>query len=433
MIIDRIDNDDKEIILHMVLSFISLFIYMYLGALGKAIVFPYVSYLVLKNEINYYPAILLQLMIETSVLYVILISAFLLMLFYYPELKRQGLRIIVNTLILLFLILAAHFTFKMVFMNIPFLDAIYQYQTCLGLFPFFIGVLYGGRYTQRINKYLVTVFILYLVAAFLRYNFRTIAFVVPFFFCFSFVFLLFTKSRMPINKLLRIVVSLLLLMLCLRSFTTYTVIITSVIPLLLVMSYLYESHKIVRLFRPLALSLCVFSFMTYVLINYKGDTGGYDFETGISISNFFERAQAKAFEDRAPFWDSVLKGVAEKKSISIPFEMATYDSDVNGKEVNAHFGAHNLYLDILNTYGVLVGGVIIAVFLYMARLCYNLLRIRKIPIFLLILGSISIVILIIGGMDGAYPLMIAFNLVLTSSMGLCYGVFIKQKSVSHEK
>jgi hypothetical protein len=411
--------------LYILISIIALIAYSSLGALGKLIVFPLVFFLVLKNDFNYFPALIIQTVYGDFTVYVILLACIFLVIRYFKVLKDYKLSWTFIPLLILSIYIIGHLLYKLFILDIPLLIAIYQYNAFLGIFPFFMGVLYAKQLTKsNIKPVLFILFCIFIYGGYFK-GMAAIFFSIPFVFAYSVYNLSILSGKTNLNKILNLLLFTITLLMSISFFSTFTLIFTSLFTTLMVFFYFRKNNLGIKITISLIPFIVVFAFMAYAILNYEAKSVGYEFEGGITLSNFSERARAKAFEDRAPFWSGALKGIIEQGNLLIPVEVPVVEATIEGRTNEVAFGAHNLFLDILNSFGIIVGMAIIIIFISLSIKASGVLRKCNVQPVFVIMACLVTVISSVGSMDGAFPLLSGFSFLLMGISGLCYGLSCK--------
>lgn len=407
-------------ILRIAISIIATIAYTYMGGAAKLFVFPYVVFLVLKNDIDYFPALIVQLIAETFTIYIILFACVILTIINIRKLIQSDIKWIVILLLSIIPYIIWHFCYRVIFLHIPIIEAMDQYFLFLGIFPFFYGMLLSKQFTTGKFKELI----IFLFIAFLYSNIvfiRILFFLVPFFFTYSFYSLYLNIKGNSIS--LFSIFSIVTLLLCLRNFATFTLILTSIYATLLVFIYFRKWTITINLSTGIIPFIFIFIFMIYAMNNYKKNEDKFDLDSKITLQNSIERASAKAFEDRAPYWKGALDGIISEHNILIPFQINNVVADVGTeKSIEITFGSHTLFLELIRQYGIPIGLLLNIIFIILAIKIGGILRIENIQHNYIILACVTLSIFSIGSMNGTFPLQGNFSLLMMSTAGMCYGI-----------
>jgi len=155
--------------------------------------------------------------------------------------------------------------------------------------------------------------------------------------------------------------------------------------------------------------------------NLKGYNDKQKFDVSDSDA-WRQRLVFKAFGDRVPVWNGAWKQIQEDDNILPPINSNAFEiKTARGDQVEIEFGAHNLFLELIRTYGFLIGLVISLCFIWIITLGGRLLRIPNENIYLLVTAACVFAVGLIGSMFGQFPLMLTFSFLNIGFAGVTFG------------
>jgi hypothetical protein len=140
---------------------------------------------------------------------------------------------------------------------------------------------------------------------------------------------------------------------------------------------------------------------------------------------FWTLLQFKAFDDRAVIWAGGWDTIIKTELWWTPYDVPQYSYETNkGADIeNVEYGIHNIGLELMRNYGIMVGGFITLIYLLFLIQGPGkyIFRNRKLD-GLSILASACIGTGLVGAFVGQFVLMVTFSLILMSISGILFGI-----------
>lgn len=422
----------NEVFLQIIIAALSLAVYTYLGNLGKLIVFPYVVYLVLKNDIRFFPALVLQLLLVNYTVYIILLACILNSIIHFKTLKNLGLGPVFVLYLLIGVYVIGHFAYRALFTDTTLLLLTSKYDFYLGLAPFFSSVVYIKTYNQ--NDFRKTFYgLLFVIILGLLFHVRISFYAVPFLFVYFIRELFYVNGGIIRKYHLEKILIFILLILLFREMGTFTLLFSSLLSLTVYIAYRKKIQFIIKYASSIAPYILI-ALLISTLINNYGEVFSENevIAEKITVNNFLDRAVAKLVDDRVPFWRSGIKQIVHDKNVLMPIDIPLLDMEIeSGAYIEVEIGAHNLYIEIIRGFGLLLGSLILFIYIFIYYKSSKLLHSKAIASEFLIFLSVGLTINTFGGIWGAYPLLVSFSLLNMGIMGFLYSLqFSELKSLA---
>lgn len=418
------------------MGILSLFGYQYLGLPFKIIISTVIFLMIWSKRPEFFPGLAIHLIAESMSMYTILFSCLFTVLLHWKYWKQTK----IKWLFLLVIIPLPIFfwqTYSRYFeMKLGFLNSITPMEYYLGLFPFFYGVLISKKKTAGIFLGIIIVLIISSalnLSGLFSITVRLVFFSIPCLITYAFTIRIkHISSRLEFILLgSAFIVSLAYLLIAKN--TTFTLLLSTLFGWLLTF---LKKNKFIKLTYFLSSKWAFIITIIFVLIvansvNNSTVENVVDLNKDMSqlkltnVNDFKERLAFKSLGDRAPIWRGVLLSVIAEKNVLPPLTRTPYDiNTIWGKEIKTEIGAHNIFLELLRCYGIIIGiisGIIYITQLVYAGYSYKLLS--KDPLSISILSTV-ISVGVIGGMTGQFVLLASFSFLLMSLAGIFYGRYI---------
>ena len=423
-------KENSQIITHLAIALCCLPLYQFGGEVYKLLLAPYVLYLLFSIQPKFVPALLLHFMNGTTMSFLILLGCLIISIKHIKKLKYYKVRLLfLVTLMPLPFFLYAIFL-KMTLFDVAFVvlvDFLFMY---FGLFSFFYFVIMSDRIKANHLKYIfITLAISTVLSFFYSITVRYMFFTLPLFFS---LMLICLKYRKIFSKFF--IVSLLLVIMIISDGITTTLIVTSLIASLISILYVMRkklSGSIAYVFLAMTVYIVLTSIQNYNPSNTQ--LSNYEFSESegnlFDPSNLYNYSKFKLFEDRTPLWSSIYDNYVTNGWYSIPIapNNTFFLQTIQGTEYESDLTAHNIFLELIKSYGILTGIIISIVFIIMIIKSSLILKIKELNIYLIIISSSIISCGFFGGMVGQYLLLGTFSFLFIGLAGLCYGLFFNSK------
>jgi hypothetical protein len=158
----------------------------------------------------------------------------------------------------------------------------------------------------------------------------------------------------------------------------------------------------------------------------------YDYSAYIDMTikevNSFEslsnRIGMKFFDDRAPIWIGVWEDIVYEKNWLPPFKVTEIKAVTRTfKKVNFEFHAHNTYLELIRSNGIIMGLVLTTILIYFSLLGRKIFTLPNVDPLFIVFAVASIASLIIGSFTGIFVLLSTYAIFVLSIIGVAYAVF----------
>ena len=424
-------NIDKGL-LHLLIAFILLPGYFFLGIEYKIVLIPYVLFLLFSKKAIYYPALIIHFLPGTMISQIILLGCLVLSLGDIKILRQYRVSSMYILSISSFILLVYISIQKAYDLNYSIIDNLKDLAVYLGFFGFYYGVLVSAQFNRRIIERVLWVLLFSVVLQALIADDGTIRYyflALPLFITIT-IAKLITRRKISVSSIFIYISVLILVLVRLgRIELTFTLIMTTFISILIV--FLYERFKTLFLeIRTGTIFAILIIFLTVYVVNNPQFTGRpSDFETVNGITNISDLLTAfefKAFGDRGVLWIGTWNTLIRDYYIWPPFKPSDIEFELyKGTLIDVSYGAHNIVLELIRQYGFMVGlsGVIIYL-LIMMKLGKALSLTNSGPL-MVIVGAVVLSTAFVGGLVGHFVLINNFSFLLMSLCGICYGVFIR--------
>lgn len=431
-------SDRFTILLHIAIAIMLLPVYQTFGESFKYIVAPYVLYLVWKRDPAFLPALIIHFSLGSTISYLILLTTLILTITNLHTFRKMRLNWLIFLAFLPFPIFLYQTGVRIFEMNLGLIDTIIPLGFYLGIFPFFYGILLFPKFNETTWKALIAIL---LVLPFLKFmpgvatNIRAYWFSFPLSFTICWAILLYRKlfnfnSAISMAAILFLIITAGLRILGLKftlifsGFVALTSLILSVRKLTFFLKFVTRPKVII------ISSLLVAGIIAG--INKYGNIGSVDTQnlSYFNWDDFWLLFQYKAFDDRAVIWAGGWELVKGKDMLWPPYSPPSYSFyNARGSIISdVEFGIHNIGLELMRNYGLVVGTIITIIYsmmlikgpgkLLLNKQCY---RHKK---FLILFSATCLGVGLVGGLVGQHVLMPTFSLILMGISGVLYGYVI---------
>lgn len=430
-------SDRFTILLHIAIAIMLLPAYQTLGEAFKYAVSPYILYLVWKREPAFLPALVIHFSPGSTISYLILLTTFILTITNLNTFRKMRLKWLM-LLTFLPLPIFLYQTFVRVFdMNLGLIDTIRPLGFYLGIFPFFYGILLFPKFNETIWKALI--FVLFILP-FLKFmpgidmNIRAYWFSFPLFFtlCGSILFyqeLFKFKATIIGAAICFLVITAGLGILGLK----FTLIFSGFVALASLILSIRKSTFFLSFFARSKVIILATLLVAGIIagINKYGNVGSIDTQnlSYFNWDDFWLLLQYKAFDDRAVIWAGGWELVKGKDMLWPPYSPPSYSFyNARGSIISdVEFGIHNIGLELMRNYGLVVGAIITLAYAMMLIKGPGKLLLNKQSNgykYLILFSATCLGTGLVGGLVGQYVLMPTFSLILMSISGVLFAYTI---------
>ncbi len=412
--------------LHLLIALALLPAYFLLGQEFKLLVLPYVMFLVLAKKPAYFPAVLIHFLPGTMVSGFILVACIMVGVLNFSQLARLRLRvgfILTLTTFLMLLPVAIQSGRSVVEVS--------QYLSLgLGLFAFYYGALIGDQMDQKTLRRVLLILLLSVILQVIdpvNVTFRYYFLAVPAIIVVALGLLLPAKKRWRVSVTL-IVAAAAVVTLSISGFLeiTFVVVLSTFVAVNLIAARLLWK-KVLRGV-PVGKLLAVLAVVaTFYLASPVGDrTTVDDSVRGIqkieAVSDVLPAIKFKLFEDRGTLWIGAWTTISSRATLLPPARPPQIVFETfEGRYLEVEYGAHNIGLELLRSYGWLAGIACVLLYLsYLGYMGYGLLRIKASSLMLPVHAS-AMAVTFVGGTFGHFVLGNNFSLLLLALGGAGYG------------
>ena len=424
--------------IHLLVAIAMLPLQTMLGPSFQILVAPYIAYLVWARNPLYLPALFVLIAPGSTLSIFALLITLVLTVLYIPKFRTMRL----GWLVLLALLPLPVFIYmtgvRLFGMGMGIVEILKPLGFYLGLFPFFYGILIAPKIDRRALEGILLTFLILPLLKFMplvEFSIRAYWFSFPLFFAFA-------GAKIFLSKRLKVpfqwsVLSILFLLFAISFLgIKFTLIFAAFLALFALFTAVKGYEWLLNLFakpKLVILSVALVAVIVSIGSNYSTrNTQLYNVQESINYfdpESFWEGLKFKTFGDRAPIWAGGWALIQEEKMIWPPYKAPSYSFlNYKGSEVeDIEFGIHNIGLELMRNYGMVVGGVITLTYILMLIIGPGrFLRNRVNSPYLLLLAATCLGSGIVGGLVGQYVLMIAFSFILLSLSGMLFGQTLMQ-------
>lgn len=294
-----------------------------------------------------------------------------------------------------------------------------------------LSMTYGVLLKDKLNKTVATGLILsFLLVLFLQWLeivvfIRLMFYILPF----AIGYALFSYLELKRFKVKKFFLSLIFLVYVYITYTpTFTIILSGVLASFLFYLYSKKRFGLLKGFIG-SPALVILTAITFYAITSYSTNSFYEYRNlkmndVENVSDFYNRGRMKLFEDRAPLWAGALRQIVLNPSILPPTVIKEIEIDQRGEKNKRkwEFHAHNVYLELIRTTGILIGGFTIITLVLGVIKTKNTVIKYSITQEEALFFSISIGVILIGSFTGIFVLSRDFSLLPLTIMGYTYSL-----------
>jgi hypothetical protein len=438
-------ENNKGLWIHIWLALPCLAMYFIGPEIVKYLLIPYPIILLFQKEAKYIPAIILHTLAGSSISYIILLACFFMAIYNYKYLVAYKVNYLFLIIALPMPYMLFNFYFRFMVLHLPLSDSLNPIQYYLGIFPFFYGVLVFRKMNREIVLALFYVFFLIMTMHTIRaFDFKyriTFALYPLFFSVFIIGFLKSYTNYFPRGIKLISYGAFFFFIIDIKD-ASLTLLLSIIVATLTI--YRFKDSKILVLekeknFYKFGFPISVILILWLVIANSGIDSGQTN--TAVlhqtwditDLDQLFDRMIVKLTSDRMPLWKSVYKNTFVDYQLWFPplilGEYWVEDNFGNYSEIT--YGAHNLFLELNRTNGILLGTLIFFIFSTMLVKGSQIFRLRMAKSYVTnhlikMLYAAFLSAGFFGTLFGQYPLMVGVSFALLCFAGMSYGVFYDQ-------
>ena len=421
--------------INILIGILCLPAYLHLGEFFKYLIAPYIVYMVWSKKTEYFPALIIHITPGSIVSYLILITTLVISVQHFRTWRKLQIRYIFFISLLPLPIFIWQTVDRFFMQNLGLIQSMIPLDMYLGLFPFFYGTLLSRKMNLEVWRAIFIVLFFSLGVELLElkeYFARALFFALPALVSLAIYLLLFRHHNIDRNIKIIAVLALAYFISKINLYS-FTVIGSTGIATLLLIGFKRKFTTLSRLISSKWAFIVTMLLVFYAVTNQSRlrSIEALDFDMSnfkiTDIDMLRTRLYKKTFDDRAPLWLAVWNNVIAEKNILPPMELKEYEiENFYGTQYEANFGAHNIFLELLRQFGVIIGPITGLSFILIVISAGKLLLLKNLSnSFLIITASTVVAVGIIGGMTGQYPLLSTFSLLYIGLAGVCYGTYFQ--------
>lgn len=434
-------NNLSSGILHILIAILLLPVYQTFGEGFKYIVAPYILYLIWQCNPLFLPALFIHFSPGSTISILILITIFILTIINIPLFLKMKLGAALLLAFLPFPILFYQTLERIFILKLNFVDIVKPLSFYLGIFPFFYGILVFPKLNETIWKMLIGVLF---ILPFLKFvpgvdgNIRGYWFSFPLFFTLLGATLFYGRSFKFSSAIIWTSSLFLAITVAFEVFgLKFTLIFSGFLALIsLTLSVRDSTFWLSLLTRPRTIIISVLLVAGIIAgVNKYGNVKSMSKVEQESLSyldwdDFWMLLQYKTFDDRAVIWEGGWEMLNNKDMLWPPHSPPSYSYyNASGSKIkNVEFGIHNIGLELMRNYGIIIGIIITLTYAFMliigpGKLLFVHSRYR----YAIVFSATCIGAGWVGGLVGQHVLMPTFSLILMGFCGIsfAYTIYLK--------
>jgi hypothetical protein len=437
--------DNSGMWIHIWLALPCLAMYFIGPEIVKYLLIPYPIVLMFKKEAKYIPAIIIHTLAGSSISYIILLACFFLAILNYKYLVAYRLHFMFLIISIPMPYMLFNFYIRFIVLQLSLADSLSPIQYYLGVFPFFYGMLVFRKLNKDILLALFYVFFIIMSLHALRaFDFKyriTFALFPLFFSVFIIGFLKSYTNYFPRGIKLTAYMAFFIFLLDIKE-ASLTLLLSIIVATYSIFRFKESKFLVLdkeRKFYKWGFPLSVVLILWLVIANNSID--GSQTNTDVlnqnwdvtNLDQLMDRVIVKITSDRMPLWKSVYKNtIGEYQLWFPPLILGEYwveDSFGNFSEIT--YGAHNLFLELNRTNGIILGTLIFIIFslfllkgaqIFRLRMSKDLVANHLVKMFYAAFMAAGF----FGTLFGQYPLMVGVSFALLTLAGISYGIYYDQ-------
>lgn len=420
-----------NIYLHLILALLLVPVVVYGNESAKLLVMLYGGWLVFKRDAGALPALAI-IATFLSQIYILIFVIIFISVADYKKIKFYRVHYLLIILLLFLPFVLVQSGIRMFVLGYDIGLALNQYQLYFSMYFFFYGILIMNTFDVKVLKAIFISLVLLFFLSFINQTapdfplVRLTFFIIPFFA--AFILYLIFKNR---NKhfIVYFILSIVIISLSIIQIVpTFTLYLTALFSFLLVLLYFSKRHNILIRATGLSVFIVLFLILFYVINRLEDhDYGTYADVTMrevYSFESFIEQFRMKMFEDRAPIWASVWEEIIVRKIWLPPIEVANIHLTVGRlKGIELEFHSHNIFLEFLRSYGIIMGIIVSVVLIKMSLLSRKIFALKGVDKLFIVFVAAAISTLTIGGFTGIYFLLSTYAPLGLSILGISYAAY----------
>lgn len=410
--------------LHIIIAFICLPIYYYLGENFKYFISPYILYLFWGERPKHLPALIVHTSSGSMISFLILFLCFLKTIQHFRKFSNTTSKWLVIISFIPAPIIFYQFIIRFFYLGFSFIESILPAGFYLGIFAFYYGIIIGSK----IEKSDIRI-VFYTLLAIIIFNFLNI---VPTLRASSFALTIFSvigifafivKKKSLTIDLFLVLSGILIILLILLGYISiqFHFLFSILFASLLFLLFIKQQRNLLTLLSN------KYIILTMILIVILIITKAYEIAPNVipfrdfsfkRISEYPNLFLYKAFADRGLLWRSTWMDLIYNKPLLPPLNINPINYvTVTGKILDFDSGAHNILLELLRIYGFIFGTLISIIYLWMLLLLGKTFSYRNIETYSLYIAVTCFAIGLIVGTTGVFVLSVNFSFLLLSLTG----------------
>ena len=126
----------------------------------------------------------------------------------------------------------------------------------------------------------------------------------------------------------------------------------------------------------------------------------------------------------------LVKNIVDRLSELNYEEFISVKTLIDKRDVEASFGGHNIYLELVRNYGYMAGILLCVEYLFIGIAARKIFLIKRLNPLFMLLAATSISIMIVGGLTGTYPAIMNFSIANFTILGVAYALTLKNRQIT---
>jgi hypothetical protein len=417
----------KVIYLHLVIAILCLPIHYYMGEVLKLALLPYVLLMVFSKNPNFLPALIIHTTPGNTVSLVILLACIWLTLINYNKLKKYKITSILNSLLVL-LPVFLYFLYDNVFIkNIGFSFSLQYLGFYLSFFAFFYGILLAEKINK--NHWYPILLIIFLMPIIMfiplpqKITIKLFWLALPL--AITVLLANFLGNKLKVKRNLKVWSILFIICIGIPHGLKFTPILSAIIAILILLFYI-KGYKVFfnALTKP-RIGVIVTILIILAISNisdYSPEENFKDYKI-VDLDSLIAYIKFKTFDDRAVLWKGGWDFLINSSYVWPTGKVPSYSYITSGgSEIDEiEFGIHNLGLELMRNYGIIIGTYLSVIYLIIITKLKIVFK-TDTNSFLLVFSATLIGLGIGVATVGQAVLMPAFSFTFLGLIGICFGI-----------
>ncbi|PZW43782.1 hypothetical protein LX95_00106 [Mesonia algae] len=423
------NKQQQTILLHVIIAFLCLPIHYYMGEVFKLALLPYVLYLLFSKNPNYLPALIIHAVPGNTVSLVLLFSCIWISMANYKKLKKYRVTLIFKALIIL-LPVFLFFFYEGIFLKKYGISLSLQYLSFfLSFFGFFYGILLANKVNKNHWRAIILIIFLMPLIMYLpspqKIIIRLFWLALPL--AITILVANFLGAKLKVRKNLKTWSALFVLLIGIPYGLKFTPIFSAIIAISILLFYIKDYKLFFNMLTKPRIGVIVIILMILAIYSIDDFTMRQNFNVADykinDLNSFMAYLKFKTFDDRAILWkggwDFLVNSLHYWPTGEVP--SYSYISAKGGKIDEIEFGMHNIGLEMMRNYGIIIGAYLTCVYMIIITKLHIVFK-NVTSSFLLILSATLLGLGIAEGIVGQAVLMPMFSFTFLGLTGICYGI-----------